>query len=116
MSRPLCKKCGENPAAVNYHKNDRVYYRKKCEQCNKKDTALKLRFIPHWQKAGYKKKMVCEKCGFKAHHQEQMRVFFIDGDMNNIHISNLKTVCLNCQTDLSLNPLGWVQGDLLPDF
>ena len=31
-------------------------------------------------------------------------------------IENLKTVCLNCAKLISMEGLGWTQGDLVPDF
>ena len=44
---------------------------------------------------------------------EQLVVFYIDSNRQNISVSNLKTVCLNCNFELSKT--GWVQGDLLED-
>lgn len=116
MSRPLCKSCGKHPAAVNYHKGKKIFYRKRCESCNKRTAQDKAKLKPRWLTAGYKKKNICEKCGFKAKHNSQMFVYFIDGDMQNIHITNLKSVCSNCQIDLALEPRGWSQGDLVVDL
>jgi len=109
--RPLCK-CGQRPAAINYYKNGRTYYRKLCEVC--------LKFgkpgVPKWKLSGYKKKDVCEKCGFKSKHPEQFNVYHIDGDLNNSRMGNLKTICANCQRVLQKEGVRWKQGDLLPDF
>ena len=111
MSRPLCKKCGKNPRAINCHLNGRVYYRSVCESCLKNKKVFK----PRWQGAGYKKKPHCEKCGFKSRFTDQLFVYFRDGDMNNIDSTNLKTVCSNCQIELSVDPKGWRLGDLQID-
>lgn len=72
--------------------------------------------IPLWHKAGYKKKPHCEKCGFKAKYREQLFVYYIDGNLNNNSLTNLKTVCANCQVEVAKEGLGWRQGDLIPDF
>jgi len=98
--------------AVNYHKENKVYYRSICDQCarNKK---VKL---PRWQAAGYKKKFKCDKCGFSNNHHVVFDVYHVDGNLNNCQHDNLKTVCSNCQRLLVKQGLGWKQGDLLPDF
>jgi len=111
--RPLCK-CGLKPAAVNYRKNGRTYYRTRCERCNYQgqDAAG----VPAWQRKGYKKKNHCEKCGFASSHSEQFDVYHIDGDLRNCRFRNLKTVCANCQRILQKTGVKWRQGDLTPDF
>ena len=115
MGRPLCNKCGKEPKAVNCYRNGRIYYRTLCETClGMKKNLMKIK--PRWIRAGYIKKSVCEKCGFKPRFQDQLFVFFIDNDRNNIHISNIKTVCSNCQIELSIDPQGWRQGDLRIDL
>ena len=61
--RPLCQ-CGFRPAAVNYKKGKKTYYRRQCEVCLHHG---KLKYgIPRWRQAGYNKEQRCEKCGFKA--------------------------------------------------
>jgi hypothetical protein len=110
--RPLCK-CGFRPAAVNYHKNGRVYYRKICEACLKGGDSAG---IARWYRAGYRMKKVCDKCGFKSPHTEVFAVFHIDGDLNNCKHTNLKTVCANCQRVLHKDGIKWKQGDLVPDL
>jgi len=111
--RPLCV-CGQRPAAVNYKKDEKVYYRKKCEICLKHGGTA--HGIPKWKQAGYKKKLDCEKCGFKSKHSEQFNVFHIDGNLENCRPSNLKTICANCQRILQKSNVRWKQGDLVPDF
>lgn len=112
MTRPLCI-CGYRPAAVNYKKNGRTYYRKLCEICLRHGV---YKGIPKWYVGGYRQKFICDKCGFKGKHEEQFNVFHIDGDLNNNKHSNLKTVCANCQRILHKNGVTWKQGDLRPDF
>jgi hypothetical protein len=108
--RPLCS-CGQRPAALNYYKNGRAYYRRKCEACLKGNSV-----IPRWQSAGYKMKTACDKCGFRSQHRTVFNVFHVDGDLNNCRHSNLKTVCANCQRTLHQEGVRWKQGDLVPDL
>jgi hypothetical protein len=110
--RPLCT-CGQRPAAVNYKKNNKTYYRSLCEVCL---THGIYHGIPRWSRAGYKLKSQCDKCGFKSIHPEVYAVFHVDGDLNNCRHPNLKTVCANCQRILHKLKLPWRQGDLRPDF
>lgn len=110
--RPLCV-CGQRPAAINYRKGKKVFYRKKCETCLRNGTG---HGIPKWKMSGYEKKQFCEKCGFKSKHNEQFNVFHIDGDLTNCRPGNLKTICANCQRIMQKLGVRWKQGDLLPDF
>lgn len=110
--RPLCK-CGERPRAVNYIRNEKVYYRALCEVCMKNGLH---HGIPRWKRAGYKLKKVCDKCGFKSLYKEVFNVYHVDGDLNNCALSNLKTVCANCQRVLYREGVTWRQGDLTPDI
>jgi hypothetical protein len=114
-NRPLCKSCGMTPAAINYIKNNTVHYRSKCNQCSRLNRPHKKQ-KPRWAIAGYSKKNICERCGFKAKNSAQLSVFHIDGNLNNSLPLNLKTVCANCQNDPKFKQLGWTQGDLVPDF
>lgn len=108
--RPLCT-CGQRPAAINYYKNGKAFYRRKCESCLKG-----LGVIPRWQHAGYRPKTICEKCGFRSLHPEVFLVFHVDGDLNNCRYTNLKTVCANCSKVLHKEGVRWRQGDLVPDL
>lgn len=113
--RPLCKHCFKRPAAVNYIREGIRYFRSSCASClRKKDN--KKPAIPNWKKAGYKKKIICDRCGFKSSYKEQLFVYYVDGNQNNVAWSNLKTICANCQIEVSIAGLGWSQGDLTPDF
>jgi len=110
--RPLCK-CKQRPAAINYYKNGKTYYRKLCEVCLKYGVN---HGIPKWKQRGYEKKDNCEKCGYASKHHEQFNVFHIDGDLNNCRPGNLKTICANCQRIIQKSGVKWKQGDLVPDF
>lgn len=108
--RPLCKTCQRRPVAVNYHKNDKVHYRKECDTCSRvsarRDSTLPGR---------YKKKLKCDRCGFASKYSDQFDIYHIDGNLKNWGFSNLKTVCANCQRLLHNVGLPWKQGDLTPD-
>ena len=112
--RPVCSQCQIQPAAVNYHLNDKIYYRKLCNQCIKADKKLTVRQQPRWKMAGYKKNPTCEHCGFKPAMDDQLVVFQVDRNQQHVNIANLKTICLNCNYELSRS--GWTQGDLEEDL
>ena len=57
--RPLCDYCKKRPAAVNYKKGNKTYYRKQCETCLHHG---KGHGIPKWYRAGYRQLNYCEKC------------------------------------------------------
>ena len=111
--RPLCV-CGLRPAALNYKKNNKTFYRQKCETCTKHGGTG--HGIPKWKRVGYNMKDYCEKCNFNSSHKEQFNVFHIDGSLDNCQFNNLKTVCANCQRIMQKEGVRWKQGDLLPDF
>jgi hypothetical protein len=110
--RPLCQ-CVIRPAAINYKKEGKTFYRRKCEVCLRHGVN---HGVPKWKQSGYEKKNHCEKCGFKSKHLEQFNVFHIDGNLGNCRPSNLKTICANCQRTLQKEGVKWKQGDLRPDF
>lgn len=113
--RPLCAVCKKKPAAVNYIRNKITYFRSRCDSCIRKKKKI-FAPVPQWVSSGYKKKPTCEKCGFLFKYKEQSFVYHIDGNLNNVNLINLKTVCANCQIEISKTGLGWAQGDLVPDF
>ncbi len=114
MTRPLCAICNGNPAAINYHAGDKIRYRKICASCARK--GKRIRISPAWIKAGYKKKLVCDRCSFKAKSINQMFVFHIDGNLKNNDWSNLRSVCANCRIDLNNSKTTWRESPLVPDF
>lgn len=110
--RPLCECCKKRPKAVNYKKNNKIYYRKLCEVCIKHGP----RIVPQWERAGYVMKSCCEKCGYVSEYKEVFRVFHVDGNLNNCRYSNLKTVCASCAIVLAKEGVIWKQGDLTADY
>ena len=110
--RRLCVKCHQHPVAINYYKEGRPYYRSKCDQCIRGKPSAN----PLWKQSGYKKKAMCDRCGYTSKYSEQFNVFHVDGDLTNCRHTNLKTVCANCQRVLHKEGVRWKQGDLVPDF
>jgi hypothetical protein len=110
----MCKACDKRVAAINCYKNDRVYYRSRCDVCIRKGRKQKPA-APRWQLAGYKKKMTCDRCGFRAKNSAQILVYHVDGNLNNTDLRNLKSVCLNCTVEVTRADLPWKRGDLEED-
>jgi len=110
--RKLCRKCNFRPVAINYKKENRIYYRSQCDHCskNRKDGT------PLWQRAGYKKKNLCEKCGFQSKFDQQFFVIFLDGNLTNCRFPNLKTVCSNCLQIIDREKPKWRTNNIVPDF
>jgi hypothetical protein len=116
MYRPYCVDCNENLSAVNYIRNNVIYYRKLCSACIRKKSKIKP-VPPAWVKSGYKKKAKCDKCSFSAKNlKTQLRVYYVDGNLKNNDWNNLKTICLNCQALLQDSKLGWKPADLVADY
>lgn len=115
IARPICKQCNKNPRAVNYIRDGVKHYRSICDECGKKKTKKKPQ-VPGWEKAGYKKKTNCDICGFKSVYPTQMTVFYIDGDLKNTSLVNLRTICLNCVEVVKRKNITWRRGDLEVDY
>jgi len=115
LSRPICKECNRNPRAINYVRNGVTHYRSICDTCGNKKIKKKPQ-RPNWEKSGYKKKAVCDICGFKSLYPTQMTVFHIDGDLKNTHLNNLRTICLNCIEVVKRKEVTWKRGDLQVDY
>lgn len=115
MMRPICPVCNQRPRAVAYHRYDKIYYRGRCGPCNRKDRKKKS-VIARWQTAGYRKKISCDRCNFRARFASQLLVYHVDGNLNNSALRNLKTVCLNCVEEIKKSTLPWRAGDLEPDL
>jgi hypothetical protein len=111
MSRPLCI-CGYRFAAINYVKNGKTYYRKKCDICIKHGVYTG---IPLWYRDGYRIKNKCDYCGYASKHREQFDVYFVDQNMKNTRLVNLRCVCANCQRILAKEGKNWSKG-ARPDF
>jgi len=112
--RPMCTKCNKDRCAINYWRKGTPHYRSICDQCGSKK--VKKAKIPNWEKSGYKKKPACDSCGFKSLYPSQMTVFHIDGNLKNISLSNLRTICLNCVEVVKRKELTWKRGDLQIDY
>lgn len=115
MTRPLCLNCKQRFCAINYYRETQVYYRSRCETCIKKNQRVKSP-VARWITAGYKKKPTCERCGFRSKYSAQLLVYHVDGDMNNVGVRNLKTICQNCVIEIAKSTLPWRAGDLEPDL
>lgn len=103
-------------AAVNYTRNNVVYFRSCCAACIRKKRKIKP-VPPVWVKSGYKKKSRCDKCNFTAKNtRTQLRVYYVDGNMKNNDWNNLKTICLNCQAALADSQSSWKPADLVADY
>lgn len=113
--RPICKTCNQNVCAINYIKDGKTHYRSICDSCGRKRNKLKPR-VPNWEKAGYKKKNVCDYCGFKGVYHTQFTVYHIDGDLKNTKFYNLRSICLNCVEVVKRKEVTWKRGDLQVDY
>ena len=114
LKRDLCPICLECLVAVNYVKDGIRHYRNSCASCLRKGKKLKI--IPGWSRAGYKKKDRCEMCNFKSKIARQMFVYYVDGNLKNNNWANLKTICANCQIELVGTKLPWKPAPIVPDF
>ena len=101
--------------AINYNRNGITHYRSICDECGRKKNKLKPR-KPNWTKSSYKKKATCDVCGFKSSYPSQITVFHIDGDLENIQLNNLRSVCLNCVEVVKKREIKWKRGDLEVDY
>ena len=110
--RDLCQICGKRPVAINYYKAGKAHYRSKCDHCNRGWNKSQ----PLWTLTGYKKKTLCDRCGYTSKYSDQFDVYHTDGNPKNCRFTNLKTVCANCQRVLHKLKLPWRQGDLTPDL
>lgn len=113
--RPICKQCNKNFRLVNYIREGVTHYRSLCNECGNKKVR-KRTAKANWEKAGYKKKQVCDVCGFKSLYNTQMTVFHIDGDLRNTEFNNLRSICLNCVEVVKRKEVTWKRGDLQVDY
>lgn len=115
LIRPICKQCNKNVCAINYKRLGIRHYRRLCDECGRKKNKLQP-FKPNWEKSGYKKKTSCDVCGFKSLYPTQITVFHIDGNLQNIEFSNLRSVCLNCIEVVKKKNVNWKRGDLQIEY
>jgi hypothetical protein len=112
--RPICSACNQRPVAVNYRRADVLFYRSRCDNCIRRGRQQKAH-VPRWQSSGYKKKTVCDRCGFRSRYASQLVVYHMDGRLVNTQLSNLRTVCLNCVEEVKRLDVPWRPGDLQAD-
>ena len=115
MNRPQCPSCKQRLCAVNYITEGVRHYRSRCEYCIKRGRRVKPA-DPRWSLLGYKKKTLCDRCGFRSKYSAQLLVYHMDGNLNNSNLRNLKTVCQNCAIEIKKLDQPWRPGDLEPDF
>lgn len=68
-----------------------------------------------WTRSKYKKKTVCDLCGFHSVYPSQLLVFHVDGSLENIELTNLRTICLCCVEVVKHRHITWKRGDLQVD-
>ena len=112
--RPVCPTCKQRSCAINCYRDDKIYYRSRCDYCIRKGRRIKPA-RPQWESAGYKKKPTCDRCGFRAKFAAQLLVYHADGNLHNTALRNLKTVCQNCVIEIAKTDQTWRPGDLEPD-
>ena len=117
MNRPICNTCKSRPRAISYtRQNGKIQYRSICEHCLKlKKTGRLSKSKPIYEKNGYKKKTHCDLCGFKARYKSQLIVYYVDGNLGNNSMINLRTICLNCAEVVKRTQTTWKLGDLEVD-
>lgn len=113
--RPICNTCNRGQCEINYNRNGITHYRTICTEC-KRNKQKKPPYKPKWAKSGYKKKTLCDQCGFKCVYSSQMTVYHIDGNLNNTSYTNLRTICLNCVEIIKKVNVNWKRGDLTVDY
>ena len=114
MNRPICNACNRQMVAVNYIKENITHYRTRCDSCIRRKRKKKLK-EPRWRSSGFKKSLQCDRCNFVAKSGAQILVYHMDGNLNNVHLTNLRNVCLNCSVEITRLDLPWRVGDLVED-
>ena len=113
--RKTCSTCNQHLCAINYtDAHNIIHYRSKCTICIAKGKKIKPP-EPRWRTAGYKKKLACDRCGFRSRYASQLLVYHVDGRLTNTELSNLRTVCLNCVEEVRRLAVPWKPGDLQAD-
>jgi hypothetical protein len=114
MNRPICNACNRQLVAINYTKEDKIHYRTRCDSCIRRKRKIKPK-DPRWRQSGFQKKLVCDRCNFRAKSGAQILVYHMDGNLNNVNLTNLRNVCLNCTVEITRLDLPWRVGDLVED-
>ena len=72
MTRPVCITCNA-PAAINYNRKGKTYYRRFCDSC------LRQQKQPNPFKVhGYIKKDTCDHCGYQSKYPESFLIWYLD--------------------------------------
>ena len=114
MNRPICSTCNQRLVAINYTTENKTHYRTRCDSCIRRKRKIKAK-EPRWRASGFKKKLICDRCNFCAKSGEQILVYHMDGNLNNVDLTNLRNVCLNCTVEITRLDLPWRVGDLVED-
>lgn len=114
MNRPICNACNQRVVAVNYIRENRTHFRTRCDSCIRRKRKHKAN-EPRWRSSGFIKKLKCDRCSFRAKSGAQILVYHMDGDLNNVSLTNLRNVCLNCTVEITRMDLPWRVGDLVED-
>ena len=115
LQRPICQQCNKNLTAINYKRDGITHYRRICDECGRKKQKLKPQKA-NWTKSGYKNKATCDLCGFKSLFPTQITVFHVDGNLEHIEQTNLRSICLNCIEVVKKKEVTWRRGDLQIDY
>ena len=114
MDRPTCEHCQSRPAALNYVRNGKRHYRRKCLHCinkSREEASLESQVL---NKSGYQKRNTCDRCGFQAKHPSQLSIVYLDGNKLNVGRQNLRTYCANCVAEIVAVPAS--RSGLVADF
>ena len=113
--RPLCKVCGKSPRAPAYYRNNKRYFRSRCSSCIRNNKNEKSQ-EPLWKLSGYKKKIICDLCGFRSVYSSQIIIYHIDGNLKNCAFTNLRSICLCCVEVIKRKQITWKIGGLEVDY
>ena len=114
MERPVCQQCRTRPAAFNYVRQGKTYYRSKCLVCLSDKTKKQSKEAQALAKSGYMLRHECDRCHFVAKHHSQLKIVFLDGNRFNVGRQNLRTYCVNCIAEIAALPSS--RSGLVPDF
>ena len=115
MTEKMCTVCNKHSVAVNYTRKGKTYYRKICYYCIKDRKQNKNQTSQLLKKSGYKKKTVCDRCGFKSKTPAQIKIHFRDQNPYNVSLSNIRSYCINCTIEIANNPTA-DRRDILADY
>ncbi len=89
-NRPFCNLCKTSLSKPNGKSvNGFQKWHKYCSDCAKNNYNKKYGYLLN-------KKNTCEVCNFIAEDKCQLDIIYLDGDSKNKEVSNLKTICANC--------------------